>query len=102
MKIIHKPFIDGLLTGLLLQIAIGPVFFFIFNLVLQKSILDGLVGVLAVTIADYLYIFFAIFGVGKLLENKNIKKILGFVSSIMLFLFGIYILFSIFQSKVCL
>jgi len=30
--------LDGFLTGLILQIAIGPVFFFILNLILQRSL----------------------------------------------------------------
>jgi len=69
-----KIFKNGLATGLVLQFAIGPVFFFIINLALQRSIFDGLIGTLAVTIVDYFYITLAIFGIGKLLENKKIKK----------------------------
>ena len=34
-----KIFQNGLLTGLFLQLAIGPVFFFIINLTLQKLFL---------------------------------------------------------------
>jgi len=69
-----KIFMSGLATGLILQIAIGPVFFFIINLTIQRSFLDGMIAVLAVTIVDYLYISLAILGVGKLLERKKIKK----------------------------
>ncbi len=87
-----KIFRNWLLTGLILQLAIGPVFFFIMNLTLQRTIYDGLVGVIAVTIVDYLYITLAIFGVGKLLENKKIKKIFGIISSIVLMIFGIIII----------
>ncbi len=83
-----KIFKNGLLTGLLLQLAIGPVFFFIISLALQRTLLDGLVAVLAVTIVDYLYITLAILGLGKLLENENIKRIFGIVSSIVLIIFG--------------
>ncbi len=84
-----KIFKNGLVTGLILQFAIGPVFFFIINLSIQKSFLDGLVAVLAVTAVDYFYITLAILGVGKLLENKKTKKILGIVGSIALIIFGI-------------
>jgi threonine/homoserine/homoserine lactone efflux protein len=84
-----KIFISGLLTGLILQLGIGPVFFFIVNLTLQKTIYDGFAGALAVTLVDFLYITLAIFGVGKLLENKQIKKAFGIISSIVLILFGI-------------
>lgn len=83
---------NGLFTGLLLQLAIGPVFFFIINLALQKTLLDGLMGALAVTIVDYIYITLSTFGIGKLLENEKIKKIFGIVSSIVLIIFGIIII----------
>lgn len=69
-----RVFRNGLLTGLILQLAVGPVFFFIINLTLQKTLLDGIVGVSAVTLVDYFYITLAIVGVGKLLENNRFKK----------------------------
>ena len=87
-----KIFINGLLTGLILQIALGPVFFFIVNIVLQKTLYDGLAAAIAVTIVDYLYITLAILGVGKLLEKKKIKKTFGIISSIILIIFGIIII----------
>lgn len=80
---------NGLVTGLILQLAIGPVFFFIANLTIQKTIFDGLAGVLAVTVVDYLYITLSVFGIGKLLENKKIKKTFGILSSFVLAIFGI-------------
>jgi len=83
---------NGLLTGLFLQLAIGPVFFFIMNLVLQRTIYDGFAAVFAVTIVDYLYITLAIIGVGKLLEKKKFKKIFERVSSIILIIFGLIII----------
>ncbi len=90
-----KVFKNGLITGLILQLAIGPVFFFIINLALQKSLLDGLIAVTAVTIVDYLYITLAILGIGKLLEKKKIKKAFGIISSIVLIIFGLFIIKSI-------
>jgi threonine/homoserine/homoserine lactone efflux protein len=89
--------LDGFLTGLVLQIAIGPVFFFIFNLSLQKSIVDGLVAVIAVTLVDYIFIALAVLGVGKLLERPGIKFGLGIISSLVLVFFGIMIMTSITQ-----
>lgn len=83
-----KPLKNGLATGLLLQLAIGPVFFFIINLVLNGSFYNGLAGVVAVTLVDCFYILLAILGVAKLLENKKIKNIFGVVSSVVLIVFG--------------
>lgn len=79
-----KEFKNGLLIGLTLQLAIGPVFFFIVNLALQKTIFDGFAGVLAVTSVDYLYITLAVLGIGSLLKNKKFKKVFGIISSVVL------------------
>jgi len=90
---------DGFLTGLILQIAIGPVFFYILNLSLQRTIFDGLLAVVAVTIVDYFFIALAVLGVGKLLEKPRIKLGLGIISSIVLILFGIVMILSIHQTS---
>src|SRR3989344_2352033 len=87
-----KIFRNGLVTGLILQLAIGPVFFFIINLTLQRTIFDGLAGVMAATIVDYLYITLAILGIGKILENNKFKTVFGIVSSVVLIVFGIVII----------
>lgn len=86
-----KAIANGLLTGLTLQLAIGPVFFFIVNLTLQMSALHGFAGVLAVTMVDLLYISLAILGIGRLLQQKFINKILRIVGPIVLIIFGILI-----------
>ena len=93
-----KIFGNGLNTGLFLQLAIGPVFFYIVNLTLQRSIYDGLVAVLAVTLVDYFYITLSMVGVGKLLEKKEINKVFGIVSSLVLIAFGAWIIYSITNS----
>jgi len=95
-----KEFKNGLLTGLTLQLAIGPVFFFIINLTIQKSLLDGLGGVIAVTLVDYLYITLSILGIGKLLEQKKIKKIFGLISSSILIFYGVLILKGLLEQTV--
>jgi threonine/homoserine/homoserine lactone efflux protein len=81
--------LSGFLTGLVLQIAVGPVFFFILNITLQKTVIDGWFAVVAVTIVDYFYIALAVVGIGKLLEKPKIKLGLGITSSVVLILFGI-------------
>jgi arginine exporter protein ArgO len=83
-------FVKGLVTGLILQVAIGPVFFFVVNIVMQRTLLDGFFAILAVALADYCYIILSIIGIAKLLENNRLKRFLGFVSSLILILFGLY------------
>ncbi|KKR84691.1 MAG: Lysine exporter protein (LYSE/YGGA) [Candidatus Uhrbacteria bacterium GW2011_GWF2_41_16] len=87
-----KIILKGLTTGLILQLAIGPVFFFIVNLTLQKTFLDGFVAVCAVTLVDYFYITLAVSGIGEILENKKAKKPLGIIGSFVLIIFGFMML----------
>lgn len=89
---------DGFLTGLILQVAIGPVFFYILNIALQKSVMDGLSAVTAVTIVDYLYITLAVLGVGELLKKPKTEFFLGIASSLVLILFGLWMIGSLDQS----
>jgi threonine/homoserine/homoserine lactone efflux protein len=87
-------FLNGISTGLLLQIAIGPIFFYILNISIQRTLVDGLLAVLAVVLVDYFYIILAIVGVGKLLEMKNFKVIFGLFSALVLTVFGLIMIFS--------
>jgi threonine/homoserine/homoserine lactone efflux protein len=88
MKNIFKIFINGLSTGLFLQLAVGPVFFYITNLTLQRTIYDGLIAVFAVSLVDYFFIALSVMGIGKFLEASKAKKAFGIVSSIVLIVFG--------------
>lgn len=87
-----KIFRKGLVLGLILQLAVGPVFFFVMNLVLHKTLLDGVAGVGAVTLVDYIYISLAVIGIGRLLEKKKVKRVLGIISSIVLIIFGVFMI----------
>jgi threonine/homoserine/homoserine lactone efflux protein len=87
--------ISGLSTGLILQLAIGPVFIFIANIVIQGSLINGLSAAIAVAIVDYLYIVLSIIGTGKILEKQKFKKLSGFLSSSVLLLFGVIMVFPI-------
>jgi len=94
-----KAFRNGLLTGLFLQLAIGPIFFFILNLTLQKTMMDGFAATIGVMLADYVYITLAIFGVGELLKRNRVKKIFGITSSLILIVFGLFIIGNILGSN---
>lgn len=84
--------VNGLATGMILQLAIGPIFLYVAGLTTYHSTADGFVAVAAVSIVDYLFIALAILGVGKLLERETIKKVMGVGSSVVLFVFG-YMMF---------
>lgn len=81
-------FLDGFLTGLILQVAIGPVFFYILNLAISRSLGDAYAAISAAVLVDYLYITLAILGVGKALEHRRVKTVLGVVGAAVLGIFG--------------
>jgi threonine/homoserine/homoserine lactone efflux protein len=70
------------------------VFFYILNLTLQRSLIDGYLAILAAVLVDYLYITLAVLGVGKLLEKGKHKSLLGLSSSIVLVIFGVLMVLS--------
>ena len=78
----------GLLTGLVLQLAVGPVFFLILSISVQRPLGDAVWAVVAVTSVDYLYISLAILGIGKLLEKKKIRYFFGTLGAAVLSVFG--------------
>jgi threonine/homoserine/homoserine lactone efflux protein len=88
------PLLNGMLTGLFLQLALGPVFFYILGITMAGSYMNSLSGILAVTLADYIYIVLSLIGIGKLLQEDKIKKIFGIISSIILILFGLMMLYN--------
>jgi threonine/homoserine/homoserine lactone efflux protein len=95
-----KPFFNGILTGIFLQLAIGPVFFYILGITLDSEYVNALFGIAAVTIVDYLYIILSIIGVGKILERKKVKKVFGIISALVLVIFGLLILRNVINTEI--
>ncbi len=84
-----KRFFSGLAAGLLLQLAVGPVFFFILGIALEADWTTAMFAVLAVTLADYIYIALSLAGVGKALERPEVRKPFALASALVLAAFGI-------------
>ncbi len=93
-----KPLLKGLLTGLFLQLAIGPVFFFILGITINSNFINVLSAITAVTLVDYIYIALSLLGLSKIIEKERIKVIVGIISSFVLILFSLVILKSVFNS----
>lgn len=94
MGYLMKPLTDGIITGLFLQLAVGPVFFYILGITVDSNYTNSLFAILAVTLADYIFIILSILGVGQLLQQDKNKIIFGFISSIILIIFGFMILYN--------
>ena len=87
-----KSLLKGLLTGLFLQLAIGPVFFFILGITVNSNFINVLIAITAVTLVDYIYIALSLLGLSKIIEKERIKKVVGIISSFVLIGFSILIL----------
>ena len=88
-----KTLLDGMLTGLFLQLALGPVFFFILGITVESNYTNSLAGIAAVTLADYIYIALSLIGIGQLLRKKQVRTIFGCVSAVILIFFGVMLLY---------
>lgn len=87
----------GFKFGMLLQFAIGPVCIFIFQMASLRGFYIAASGVLGVLIVDGLYILAAILGIASIIERKNTKIILKVFGAIVLFIFGISTILSVFN-----
>lgn len=79
----------GYKFGLMLQLAVGPICLFIFNLGSYNGIIVSLTGVLGVALVDAFYILLAIYGIGELIKKEKIRSILKYGGALILILFGI-------------
>lgn len=80
----------GFRFGMLLQIAIGPISIFIFQVAVSSGFLAALTASVAVTLTDGLFILAAIIGIGTLLEqNEKLKKFMMYGGGLVLLIFGI-------------
>lgn len=85
--------LKGFRLGMLLQIAVGPVCAYIFQAAAGTNFWSAELGVLGVVLADALYIFAALLGVGALLERKpGLRNVLKFVGAAVMALFGVWLL----------
>ncbi|WP_422486597.1 LysE family transporter [Gudongella sp. DL1XJH-153] len=81
---------SGFRFGMILQLAIGPIFL----LILQTSITQGfsyaMLGVLGVTLVDAVFVLAAILGLGAIINRSaSAKRLLGYLGPLVLIIFGL-------------
>lgn len=84
----------GLLTGMMLQLAVGPVFFFVMNISMRRGVCAGAAASAAVMTADFIYIILAVAGAGVLLSGGRIRRAAGLFGGIVLAAFGVWMIVS--------
>ena len=91
----------GFRFGMILQLAIGPMFLFVFQTSIAHGFWAGEMGVLGTAMVDSLEIILAIIGVGVILErSKRAERFLKIFGVAILLLYGIVSLLSAFQISI--
>jgi threonine/homoserine/homoserine lactone efflux protein len=88
--------LKGFRFGMVLQLAIGPVCIFIFQIATLNGFYVAETGVLGVVVVDGIYILLAILGVATLIKSERIKSILKIFGAIVLFYYGLSMVLSFF------
>ncbi|WP_379135355.1 LysE family transporter [Paenibacillus sp. sgz500958] len=90
-------FLKGLRFGMLLQLAVGPVCIFIFQLAAAQGFISAEAGVLGVTLVDGLFITAAILGLTSVISRTNMKRGLKLFGAAVLFIFGANMIAGVFE-----
>lgn len=80
--------LKGFRFGLLLQIAIGPVFVFVLKTATESGIWAAEAAVIAAALVDALFVTLAVLGIGKVIDKPAFKKGLKYFGIIILLYFG--------------
>lgn len=88
----------GFKFGMILQLAIGPMCIFIFQTSIAHGFWMGEMGVVGTAVIDSLEIILAIIGIGVILKcNKKAEKFLKIFGVVILFLYGMNSILSVFN-----
>ena len=79
----------GLRFGLFLQLAIGPVWLFIFQTAGTQGFWAGMSAMVAAALIDALYIALSGLGVAAVIEKPKVKQALKIVGCVVLLIFGL-------------
>jgi threonine/homoserine/homoserine lactone efflux protein len=84
--------LNGIFSGIVLALLIGPVFFSILQTSLERGFWSGFFVAAGVSVSDALYISIAYLGIYQLLHRGNFTQYLAYLGGGVLVLFGLYYL----------
>lgn len=85
--------LNGVLSGIVLALLIGPVFFTIIHTSMERGFGSGVLVSFGVSLSDAFYITLTYLGVYRLFDNGNFREYLAYFGGIVLLVFGVYYLF---------
>lgn len=84
--------VNGVLSGLLLALLIGPVFFSILQTSVERGFGGGAMVAVGVSLSDALYIGVTYLGVYRWMEDSAFREYLGYLGGVVFIAFGAYYL----------
>lgn len=85
--------LNGILSGLVLALLVGPVFFTILQTSIERGFISGVFVSIGVSLSDALYITIAYLGAYQLFDQGNFRLYLAYFGGSVLLIFGIYYVF---------
>lgn len=85
--------LNGILSGIVLALLIGPVFFTIIQTSIEKGFSCGALVAVGVSLSDAFYISLVYLGFSRILNNQVFKTYFGYAGGVILAGFGAYYLF---------
>lgn len=89
-------FFKGFRFGMLLQLAVGPVALFIFQVAALSGVQAAYTGVMGAVVVDGIFIVAAIIGIAAIIEKRQAAFILKVFGALILIVFGLSTLLGIF------
>jgi threonine/homoserine/homoserine lactone efflux protein len=87
----EKLFVDGLKTGLLLQVGgIGPICMLVFRMSISMPLSKLIIGIIGITLADVVYISLAVLSISSIIKKlKPYQRIFNVAVGVVLVTFGV-------------
>lgn len=85
--------LNGFLSGIVLALLIGPVFFTIVQTSMERGFLSGVFVAIGVSLSDACYILIAYLGLVNFFQTETTRHYFAYGGGLVLFGFGIYYLF---------
>ncbi len=84
---------NGIKFGVVLAFLIGPVFFTIIQVSVEKGFWSGVLVSLGVSLSDTIYVTICYFGLVQLINDANFRMWMAYIGGGILIVFGLYHLF---------
>jgi threonine/homoserine/homoserine lactone efflux protein len=85
--------VNGVLSGCVLALMIGPVFFTLIQTSIERGFRSGFFVAIGVSTSDAFYIALAYLGIYQVFHRENFMEYLAYIGGVVLLLFGLYYLF---------